>query len=135
MLPRRFVDALFALFNTGAAALLTAGVFFGLPARVLAVDALAVVVLSGLGVASVALLFPASRAWRRAARVAVTAVLGLGMLLVAALFFSAGHLYGIYGPVGQGGALLFLLVAALVVPYLVIFPALELVWLVRRPYA
>jgi len=44
---------------------------------------------------------------------------------------SASYLAGIYGPIGRGGAIIFVLVLALAIPYLVAIPALELVWLGR----
>ena len=50
----------------------------------------------------------------------------LGLLLVGALAISASFLMGIYGPVGRGGAVILVLVAALAVPYLVVAPALQL---------
>ena len=44
----------------------------------------------------------------------------------------ASWLYGVYGPVGKGGAALFILVAFLVLPYLVVFPAVLLAWVGPR---
>jgi len=55
--------------------------------------------------------------------------LALGLVLVGALAVSASYLAGIYGPVGRGGAVLFILVMALAIPYLVALPGAELVWL------
>jgi hypothetical protein len=48
---------------------------------------------------------------------------------VATLALTASYLSGIYGPVGKGGALILVLVAALALPYLVVLPASQLVWL------
>ena len=50
------------------------------------------------------------------------------------LALTASWLAGIYGPVGAGGAAIMALVAALALPYLVVLPCVELVWLApRRP--
>jgi hypothetical protein len=63
------------------------------------------------------------------ARVASTVTLVLGLLLVGTLAVTVSYLRGIYGPVGRGGALILTLVTALVLPYLVVLPAVQLVWL------
>jgi hypothetical protein len=52
-----------------------------------------------------------------------------GLVLVTALALTASWLSGVYGPVGRGGALLLTLVAALALPYLVVLPLVQLVWL------
>jgi hypothetical protein len=52
-----------------------------------------------------------------------------GALLCSALLFTLSHLAGLYGPVGAGGAVLMGVIAALVLPYLVLLPALQLTWL------
>jgi hypothetical protein len=50
-------------------------------------------------------------------------------LLVATLAITASFLSGIYGPVGRGGALILALAAALALPYLIVLPSAQLVWL------
>jgi hypothetical protein len=55
--------------------------------------------------------------------------LALGLALVTWLALTASWLSGVYGPVGRGGALLLAFVAALALPYLVVLPAVQLVWL------
>jgi hypothetical protein len=68
--------------------------------------------------------------WGRwAARIAAVIALVVGLGLVSALSLTASYLSGIYGPVGRGGALILILVAALALPYLVVLPAVQLVWL------
>ncbi len=52
--------------------------------------------------------------------------------LLAALISGGAFLMGVYGPLGQGGMVVFALVVALVIPYLVAVPALELAWLRKR---
>ena len=65
----------------------------------------------------------------RAARAVLWAELVLGTLTATLLASAAAQLAGSYGPVGAGGALLLVTIAVLVLPYLVIFPALQLQWL------
>ena len=55
-----------------------------------------------------------------------------GALLCTALAFTSAHISGLYGPVGMGGALLLGAVALLLVPYLVLVPALQL-WALLAP--
>ena len=50
----------------------------------------------------------------------------LGVITVVALAFAAGELAGLYGPVGQGGALILVLSAALLFAYFVALPGLWL---------
>jgi hypothetical protein len=71
---------------------------------------------------------PAERVTRWAALV----VLVLGMALTTVLFATAGWISGVYGSVGAGGAVVFSLVGALALPYLVVLPAAELAWLGAR---
>jgi hypothetical protein len=120
----------FGALNLSSAALIGVGVFMGLPARYAPVDAASLVLIALLAGSGLGLL---SRArWGAGmARLAAAASLVLGLLGVAMLGVSASYLMGIYGPVGRGGAVLLVLVAALVVPYLVALPAVELAWLAR----
>jgi hypothetical protein len=120
----------FGALNLVSAMLLGVGVFLGLPDRYLPVDAGAVLLILLLSIAGVGLL--AGARWsQQVATVAASATLGLGLLLIALLSISASYLAGIYGPVGRGGAVIFVLVIALAVPYLVVLPAAQLVWLAR----
>jgi hypothetical protein len=117
----------------GIADLLTAaavglGVFVALPARWWPVDvAAAVLTALELG-AGVGLLVRATWA-ERAARAASAVALALGLFLVTVLAVTASWLSGVYGPVGAGGAIILTLVAVLALPYLVVLPVVELVWL------
>lgn len=110
------------------AILIALGVFMGLPSRWWPIDAGAVVLIVLLAVAGVGLLAKA-RWGERVARSASIASLVMGLGLVATLALTASYLRGIYGPVGRGGALILVLVAALAIPYLLVFPALQLAWL------
>lgn len=110
------------------AILIAAAVFVGLPARWWLVDVGALVLVAFLAAAGVGLLLRAP--WgEKVARSASIASLAIGLALVATLGVTASYLRGIYGPVGRGGALILVLVAALAIPYLLVFPALQLAWL------
>ena len=125
---------LFGAADLVAAFVVLLGVFAGLPSRWLPID-LAGGVLGALFLASgVALLANHGKA-PLLARVAAFAALAVGMVLVLALGVSASWLAGVYGPVGRGGALLLVLVAALVVPYLLLLPAAQLLWIGPRDKA
>ena len=99
-----------------------------LPARWAPVDvlgtALALACLFGGGS-----LLAGARIGLRAARLVSMVTLGLGLVVTSALCVTIAHLVGSYGPVGQGGAVLMVVVALLVVPYLVLLPLLQLSWL------
>lgn len=122
---------LFGAANVTAAALLLFGVFVALPARWAPVDYTAAAVSALLATAGVGLL--ARTSWgREAARLASFVVLGVGLVVVATLALTASYLNGIYGPVGRGGAIILVLVAALLAPYVIVLPAVQLLWLGPR---
>lgn len=112
------------------AALTTLGVWVGLPARWWPVDVAGTALAAISATSGIGMLGGAS--WSlRLARAAAWTVLALGCVAVSLLAASAGHLWGLYGAVGSGGALLMGTIAALVLPYLVALPALWLAWLRR----
>jgi hypothetical protein len=121
----------FGVANVTSAALVLFGVFAALPARWWPVDVAAAIVSLLLAIAGAGLLARTSWA-ERAARAASFVALGLGLALVATVALTASYLNGIYGPVGHGGAIILVLVAALALPYLVVLPAVELAWLGPR---
>jgi hypothetical protein len=110
------------------AALIVLGVFVGLPARWPPVDVPAIVLIAFKLVSGVSLIARARWAPRMATAGAALA-LALGLALVTGLALTASWLSGVYGPVGRGGALLLTFVAALALPYLVVLPVVQLVWL------
>ena len=118
----------FGILNLSAAFLAYMGVFHGLPTRWMPVDVPAVVVIALMAASGIALAAN-RRGGERLARLASILVLAVGMLLFAALVLTASWLAGVYGPVGRGGAMIFGLVAALVLPYAILLPAAELLWL------
>jgi len=125
---QRLPSLVFGIANLLTAAVVAVGVFAALPARWAPVD-VAAAVLTALELTSAAGLLSGAAWAANVARVACAAALVLGLLLVTALAVTVGWLSGIYGPVGRGGAIVLALVAALALPYLVVLPALELVWL------
>ncbi|HTU56958.1 MAG TPA: hypothetical protein VMF89_00970 [Polyangiales bacterium] len=107
------------------AVLILLGVWVGLPARWLWIDLPLTALALACVAISVALL--AGKAWApRAVRVLLGCELAVGSLIVSLLALSIGQLAGSYGPVGAGGAVLMGTIAALIVPYLVVLPALLL---------
>ncbi|MBX3234229.1 MAG: hypothetical protein KIT84_04030 [Labilithrix sp.] len=107
------------------------GVFRLLPTRWWVVDGGAVIV-SALLLASGVTLLRKMPIAETLTRVAAAIVLVLGLALVTAIFGTAGWLSGVYGQIGVGGAIVFGLVGALVLPYVVVLPAVELAWLGPR---
>jgi hypothetical protein len=130
MLSRR-AALVFGIADLLTAALVGAGIFVALPARWAPVD-LAAAALTALEVAAGAGLV-AGAAWsERVARAASAVALALGLFVVSVLALTASWLGGVYGPVGAGGAIILTLVAVLALPYLVVLPLAQLVWLGRR---
>jgi hypothetical protein len=121
----------FGTLNLLSAALVFVGVFVALPTHWWPVDVGAGALVLLLGAAGAGLLL--RKPWaERAARGASFFALGIGLALVATLAITASYLAGIYGPVGRGGAIILALVAALAIPYLVVLPASELLWLKKE---
>jgi hypothetical protein len=120
----------FGVVDILSALLVYLGVWQGLPARYWPIDLTGTAILLLLAVAGLGLLTRAS--WGATfARIASMVTLALGLLLMATLAITASYLSGIYGPVGRGGALILVLVAALSLPYLVVLPAAQLLWIGR----
>jgi hypothetical protein len=127
-MPTRRAALVFGIANVTTAVLLAFGVFVTLPARWWPVDVGSAVLVAVQLAAGVGLLTRA--AWGPlAARVAGAVALALGLLVVSLLAVTASWLSGVYGPVGRGGAIVLALVAALAVPYTIVLPIVELVWL------
>ena len=121
----------FGAINAMVAALVAWGVFRGLPTRWWLVDTGALIVTVAMGASALALLANHRRA-EQVTRIAAGLTLALGLALFATLALTASWLYGVYGPVGKGGAALFVLVGLLVLPYLVVLPAVLLAWVGPR---
>lgn len=121
----------FGIANVAVAVFVVAGVFRFLPTRWWVVDTGAAIVGLLLGASGVALLAKASVA-EKLTRIASGLVLVIGLALVTALVSTAGWIAGVYGQVGASGAIIFGLVGALVLPYVVVLPAVELAWIGPR---
>lgn len=107
------------------AVLIVLGVWVGLPARWFWID----LQLSALALACLVIsagLFVRASWAPRAARVLLWSELAVGTVIVSLLCLSIAQLAGSYGPVGSGGAVLMGTIAALILPYLVVLPALLL---------
>src|SRR5262249_27607678 len=63
---------------------------------------------------------------------AAAVVLVLGLAVFTALVLTASWISGVYGQVGMSGGIIFGLVAALVLPYIIVLPAAELAWVGPR---
>ena len=121
----------FGIANLAVAAFVVVGVFRLLPTRWWVVDVGAVIVALLLGSSGVALLAK-SKVAESLTRLASALVLGIGLVLFAAIVSTAAWIAGVYGQVGVSGAIIFGLVAALVLPYVVVLPAVELAWIGPR---
>ncbi len=108
--------------------LLLAGVWIALPVRWWPMDVGMTLVALLLGIAGFGLYRGAGWGERVGKAVAAfTLIVGCG--LATTLAFTAAGLVGLYGPVGQGGAIILTVSAFLVLPYLVVFPAAQLYFL------
>ena len=121
----------FGVINLGVAALVAWCVFRGLPTRWWVADTGGAIVVTLMALSGAALLAN-HRLAEKVTRLAAGVVLAHGLALFAALALTASWLYGVYGPVGKGGAALFALVGLLVFPYLIVLPAALLVWIGPR---
>lgn len=101
-----------------------------LPARWMPVDVIGTLVAMGFAASGIGFLSAQPWAPRVGKWVAGVALL-IGALLAGALAITAGHISGLYGPVGFGGSIILAAVAALIVPYFVVFPAAQLYILLR----
>jgi hypothetical protein len=116
----------------GVGLLLLAGIWLGLPARYALVDVVGNA-LAAVCLASAFGLFT-RRSWgKKVALIVSWATLVIGASTVTALCLALSHLAGLYGPIGSGGALLLGTIAALVLPYLVGLPLLQVGWLSEAP--
>jgi hypothetical protein len=104
-----------------------------LPVRYLFADVLLFLVIATVAGSSGVALFRADRALP-ALRVGALTLLGLGLLLIAAAGLSVAYLRGVQGDYGRGGVLIMSIVLLLALPYLVVYPVLEL-WLLHRRLA
>jgi hypothetical protein len=107
--------------------LLVGLIWLGLPARWWPVDVLGTALgIAALVAAAIAALGQRTSFSVRVVYTVLWAELVLGALAVSLLLASMSQLAGSYGPVGDGGALLMGTIIALILPYLIGLPALQL---------
>ena len=132
---RRFSARLrlaFAALDLFVCALLLVGVFVALPDRYAPVDVSASLLVLLLLASAIGMLRRAS--WSaRVFRIVAFVQLAVGLLLTLTAIATASYLSGIYGPIGRGGSVILALVAALALPYLVVLPAMKLLWVGPPP--
>jgi hypothetical protein len=127
MMSRR-ADLVFGAIDVFTGVGILVAVFVFLPTRVGPVDWTSTMLAALQGVAGAGLLAGAS--WRIVlARIVSAIALALGLLTFTTLLVTATWLGGVYGQVGRGGAIVLGIAAALILPYLILFPLFELVWL------
>jgi hypothetical protein len=116
---------LFAAVNLLVAGLVGTGVFLGMPVRWWVVDGAAIVVVIALLTSTAALTI--NRAWCSwALRISAGLLLAIGLALLAAVVLTAAFLHATGGALGARGVLGFALAAALILPYFVVYPAVQL---------
>ena len=126
--PPRLPRVLCAVGSFITALVVAGGVFGGLPSRWAPVDVTASLVTLAC-LASGGMMIAGAKHAQRVARAVSTVVLVLGLVLFVLLAATASYLSGLYGPVGKGGAMVLVVVAALAVPYVIALPAAQLLYL------
>jgi len=127
-MPLRRAAVVMAAADVLTAGLVLFGVFVALPARWWPVDTAAAVLAAAEVAAAIGILARAPWACP-VARTASAIALAVGLFTVSALALTVSWLSGVYGPVGRGGAIVLAFVASLVLPYLVVLPIAQLLWL------
>jgi hypothetical protein len=124
------VRVAFGVMNLVAALVLVGGVFAVVTPRFWGLDVpVALIALVQLA-SAVGLL--AKLPWaERALRIAAWVSLGLGSLLVGLVVISMAYLRGIHGDYGVAALVVSALIVALLVPYVLVLPALQLLWIKR----
>jgi hypothetical protein len=117
----------FSIGNFVPAVVLGVGLY-ALPVRFWAVDVFVITAVAA-AVAGSAVALARPELSLRALKVAALSLLAIGLLLVGAAASSAAFLSGVHGDYGRGGTLLMLLIVFLMVPYTLVYPVLELLWL------
>ena len=71
--------------------------------------------------------------WAGAAlRACALVELCVGLLAVAGLGISAAYFGGVHGELGRSGLMTFILGMTLLLPYLIVYPSVQLLWLHRQ---
>jgi hypothetical protein len=121
----------FAVGNGLLAVLLCIGVFGALPVRYWAVDGSTCALAGLLALSSFGLL--RSSPWRwRALRASALCELAIGLSAIAALALGVSYLGGVHNEVGRNALVAWIAGSALLFPYLIVYPALQLLWIHAR---
>ena len=121
----------FAIGNALLAIVMLGGVFGGLGMRWWVVDMPSVCVATLLLLSSFGLL-RATRWAATALRACAMVELGVGLLAVAGLGISAAYFGSVHGELGRSGLMTFILGITLLLPYMIVFPSVQLLWLHRQ---
>jgi len=125
------VRVAFGVLNALSAAVLLVGVFGVVQPRFWALDVPAAIIALVELVSALGLL--AKLPWaERALSVAAWVTFVLGALIVSLILLTIVFLRGIHGDFGLAALAVSSLIIALLVPYTVVLPAVELLWLGRR---
>jgi hypothetical protein len=128
--PPGGASSVFACGNALLASALLGGVFGALPVRYWAVDAPSVLMAALLLISAYGLLRRCT--WgMRALRISALCELAFGLAAIAALVLGVSYLGGVHGEVGRGGFIVSIVGSALLFPYLVVYPSLQLLWIHR----
>ena len=121
----------FGVLNAASALVLLIGVFGVVEPRFWALDVPAAIIALVELVSAVGLL--ARLPWAlRALTVSAWVSFVLGLLIVSLIVVTIAFLRGIHGDYGLAALAVSALIVALLVPYTVVLPALELLWLKRQ---
>jgi hypothetical protein len=121
----------FAIGNGLLAVLVGVGVFAGLPVRYWVVDGSACALAALLLLSAIGLV--RSSPWRwRVLHVSALCELAIGLSAIAALALGVSYLGGIHNDVGRNALVASIAGSALLFPYLIVYPALQLLWLHAR---
>ena len=108
-------------------------VFFHLaPSRSPAFNAVVVALCALLTAGGVGMLVPGWGAARKVSVAACLVMLSGCAVLITLLLFSAAYLHGIYNGIGQAGAAIGVLVAAIAIEAVGLIPGLQLAYVIRR---
>jgi hypothetical protein len=129
--PRSATTWTFAIGNALLAALVLGGVFGGLGVRWWIVDVPSIAV-SVLLLGSAFGLAGATRWALPALRACAVVELALGLMTLAGLVVSVVYLTSVHGEIGRSGTVTLLLGVTLLLPYLVVYPSVQLLWLHRQ---
>ena len=130
---REAISSAFAIGNGLLAVLLCIGTFAALPVRYWPVDGLVCVLAGLLSLSSIGLL--RSSPWRwHVLRASALCELAIGLIAIAALALGVSYLGGIHNDVGRNARGAAIAGSALLVPYLIVYPVLQLLWLHARSH-